>query len=273
MLQETLQHFGLDDKEIAVFLRLLKFGEIRASALAYQMGLPRTTVQNILLRLEQEELITKHFQKNTAIYSALPPEEVLLTWQMRERRRADEAKKNLSDFQKILPELESMMRTNKTLPGVRFYRDIDGIQKVLRDTLTSKTELKDFANIDAMFQIIKPVNDAYVAEREKLVGKHPWLTKRSLLLDTPFARKIYESGTYSPKSHKGYKWLPKGGPGGKPYFFSLEMNIYDGKISYLTYVENGLVGVIIENDTIYQMHNALWDMLWDSLPDRRLPSS
>jgi predicted transcriptional regulator len=262
MLQETLQQFGLDDKEIAVFLRLLKFGELRASALAYQMSLPRTTIQNILLRLEHEELVTKHFQKNTAIYAALPPEEVLLTWETRERRRSDEFKKNLGNFKKIMPELESMMRSNRTLPGVRFYRGMDGIRKVLLDTLTSKTELKDFANIDAMFQVIKPVNDEYVAEREKLVAKHPWLTKRSLLLDTPFARQVYESGSYSPKSHKGYKWLPAG-----KYFFSLEMNIYDGKISYLTYVENDLVGVIIENDTIYQMHSALWDLLWDTLPE------
>lgn len=269
MLQETLQHFGLDDKEIAVFLRLLKFGELRASALAYQMGLPRTTIQNILLRLEHEELVTKHFQKNTALYAALPPEEVLLTWETRERRRAEETRQNLSDFKKILPELESMMRSNRTLPGVRFYRGIDGIRKVLMDTLTSKTELKDFANIDAMFQIIKPVNDEYVAAREKLVAKNPWLTKRSLLLDTPFARKVYESGNYSPKSHKGYKWLPKASKAGQKFFFSLEMNIYDGKISYLTYVKNDLVGVIIENDTIYQMHSALWDMLWDGLPEGR----
>ena len=88
-------------------------------------------------------------------------------------------------------------------------------------------------------------------------------TKRSLLLETPFAHKIYESGAYSPKSHKGYKWLPS-----EKYFFAIEMNIYDGKVSYLTYAENDLVGVIIENDHIYQMHDALWDMLWDILPGK-----
>ena len=263
MLTETLQQFGLDDKEIAVFLRLLKFGELRASTLAYQLALPRTTVQNILLRLEQEELITKHFQKNTALYAALPPEEVLLTWETRQRRQNEDFKNHIADFKKVMPELESMMRSNKTLPGVRFYRGIDGIQKVLMDTLTSKTELKDFANIDAMFKHVKPVNDAYVAAREKTN-----VTKRSLLLETPFAHKVYESGSYSPKSHKGYKWLPSQSPAAQKYFFSIEMNIYDGKVSYLTYAENDLVGVIIENDHIYQMHDALWDMLWDMLPGK-----
>ena len=44
------------------------------------------------------------------------------------------------------------------------------------------------------------------------------------------------------------------------------MNIYDGKVSYLTYVENDLIGVIIENDYIYQMHDSIWNLLWDMLP-------
>jgi sugar-specific transcriptional regulator TrmB len=267
MLTGILKKFGLDDKEVAVFLRLLQWGELRASTLAYQMSLPRTTIQNILLRLEQEELVLKHFQKNTAFYRTLPPEEVLLTWETRQRRQNQEFNRNLSDFKKVMPELESMMRSNKHLPGVKFFRGIEGVRKVLFDTLTSKTELKDFANIDAMFEHVKEVNDEYVAAREKLVASTaPHLTKRSLLLETPFAHKVYESGSYSPKSHKGYKWLPAKDPKDHPYFFSIEMNIYDGKVSYLTYVENDLIGVIIENHHIYQMHSALWDMLWDTIP-------
>lgn len=107
-----------------------------------------------------------------------------------------------------------------------------------------------------MFEHVKDINDEYVEEREKTT-----VTKRSLLLDTPFARKVYGSGKYSPKSHKGYKWVPA-----DRYPFSLEMNIYDGKISYLTYIENDIIGVIVQNDTIYQMHDSMWNLIWDSLP-------
>lgn len=253
MIQDILKQFELDEKEVAVFLQLLQHGELPASTLAYQLKLPRTTVQNILLRLEREELVVKNFQKNTAYYSALPPREVLLNWETRHRRENQAFQTNVEAFKKVMPELESMMKSNKNLPGVRFYRGIEGVRKVLFDTLNSKTELKDFANIDAMFKYVKEVNDEYVAAREKSP-----VTKRSLLLDTPFAHEVYESGKYSPKSHKGYKWIPS-----DKYFFSIEMNIYDGKISYLTYVENDLIGVIIENESIYQMHNAIWDMLWD----------
>ncbi len=73
--------------------------------------------------------------------------------------------------------------------------------------------------------------------------------------------KIYESGKYSPKSHHGYKWIDR-----ELYSFTIEMNIYDGKVSYLTYVKDDFVGVIIENEHIYRMHDSIWNMLWDFLP-------
>ncbi len=92
--------------------------------------------------------------------------------------------------------------------------------------------------------------------------KKTQIKKRSLLLDTPFAHKVYESGKYSPISHIGYKWIDH-----ELYPFSIEMNIYDGKISYLTYVENDFIGVIVENDYIYRMHDSIWNMLWKMLPE------
>jgi len=150
-----------------------------------------------------------------------------------------------------------MMKSNKSIPNVRFYQGKEAVRQVLFDTLTSKTELKDFANIDAMFKHVQDINDEYVTEREKTS-----ITKRSLLLDTPFARSVYESGTYSTKSHKGYKWIKE-----SLYPFAVEMNIYDGKVSYLTYVENEFIGVIIENEHIHRLHDSLWNLIWNMLPE------
>ncbi|MDP2624737.1 MAG: helix-turn-helix domain-containing protein [Candidatus Peregrinibacteria bacterium] len=257
MLEEVLKRINLDEKEIEVYLRLLKYGPNRASTLAYQIGLPRTTTQNILLRLERDEMLTKSLDKNVAIYAPINPEELVELLDMKRRRQDNEMKEAMKELKMVMPELLGMMHSNKHIPSVKFYRGMDAVRKVFFDTLKSKTELKDFANIDAMFEHVKDINDEYVKEREKTK-----ITKRSLLLDTPFAREVYESGGYSPTSHKGYKWIKQ-----NPYFFSLEMNIYDGKVSYLTYVEEEITGVIIQNDTIYQMHDSMWNLIWDMLPE------
>ncbi|MBI4232325.1 hypothetical protein HY605_03775 [Candidatus Peregrinibacteria bacterium] len=257
MIFKTLQQLGLDTMVIDIYLHLLKSGSGRASTVAYQLDIPRTTAQNALLRLEKEGLATKYLEGNTAIYSPIHPDELFELVQAKQKSAQQEFDSILKDIELSMPELHGLMGENKVIPGVRLFRGQESIKKVLFDTLTSKTELKDFANIDAMFEHVKNINDEYVKEREKTR-----ITKRSLLLDTPFAREVYESGKYSPKSHKGYKWIPQ-----NFYPFALEMNIYDGKVSYITYVEDDFTGVIIQNAHIYQMHDSMWNLIWDLLPE------
>ena len=56
---KVLSQLGLAENESQVYLKLLQAGKAPASVLAYQLKLPRTTVQNILLRLETEEVVKK----------------------------------------------------------------------------------------------------------------------------------------------------------------------------------------------------------------------
>ena len=256
VLTEVLKKLDLDEKEIEAYLTLLRIGQARASVLAYQIGLPRTTTQNILNRLEQDGLVMKSLDQNVALFLPVHPEEIAALLEHKHRKQNYEFEKTMHDLGKVIPELVGLMKTSKAIPNVKFYRGKEGIRKVFWDTLTSKTALKDFANIDAMFKYAQDINDEYVKAREKTT-----ITKRSLLLDTPFARKVYEGGTYSSKSHKGYKWIPA-----DRYPFAIEMNIYDGKISYVTYVEDDFIGVIVENKHVYKMHDSIWNLLWDVLP-------
>lgn len=256
MLLQTLQQVGFDEIEAQTYIMLLKLGQSRASILAYRMDMPRSTVQNILKRLEDMSFVSKVKEKNYFVYVPMHPENLIRIVEMRKQQNQTEYEQMIASLTKVAPQMVSMMRSCEDIPSVQFYRGREAAYTVLFDTLDSKTELKDYANIDAMFGQIEDINNEYVAAREKTS-----ITKRSLLLDTPFARRVYGSGKYSSKSHKGYKWIDS-----ELYPFTIEMNIYDGKVSYLTYVEDDFVGVIIENEYIYQMHESIWNMAWDLLP-------
>ena len=45
--------------------------------------------------------------------------------------------------------------------------------------------------------------------------------------------------------------------------FQVTMQIYDGKISYLTLTNDRKLGIIIEDPHIYQMHKYLFEMLYE----------
>ncbi len=257
MLQDILKEIGLDELEIAVYMQLLRNEAARVSTIAYQLKLPRTTIQSALLRLEEKDIATKVFEKNTAIYSPVEPEQILEIIEQKKKKSDRKFEELKNNFVKTMPELLGLMSSNKNLPSIKFYKGKAGVKKVLFDTLTSKTELKGFINVESMDEQVKEINSEYVREREKTNIK-----KRALILDSPYARQDRESGLYSPKSYIAWKWIDK-----NFYPFAVEMNVYDGKISYLTYVENDLTGVIIQNDHIYQMHKSMWNLIWDSLPE------
>jgi hypothetical protein len=48
----------------------------------------------------------------------------------------------------------------------------------------------------------------------------------------------------------------------KLYPFNSVMQIYDGKISYITLSKTSKIGVIIEDKNIYQMHKSLFEYIW-----------
>jgi len=256
MLNIVLKEIGLDHKEIILYKNLLSIGSARASVLAYHTKFPRTTVQNVLLRLEKMDLLHKHLEENMYVYVAISPDDLKRSIKKRKKLETKKYDKMLSDLDLVMPEMMSLLAVNKGLPKIQLLKGRDAVRKVLFDTLKSKTEIKGYVNVEAMFDQVKDINDEYVAAREKSNVK-----KRGILLDSPEARAGHQLGLYSPNSYIDQKWV-----NAEMYPFSIETNIYDGKVSFITYVENDFVGVIIENDHIYQMHESMWNLIWDMLP-------
>jgi len=256
MIHSVLQQFGLGESDVEVYLALIQQATIRPSVLAERLRRPRTTVQNVLQRLERKGLAVQVHDGTVQTFSAVHPENLSALLEIQKRETLANYKQAEQELDRIMPEILGIMHSAKSIPQIRFFRGQEGCRDVLFDTLTSPTELKGVTNIDAMFEVLRDIGLEYVAEREKGT-----VTKRSLVLDTEFARSIYEKAQLAPKTQKGYKWIPS-----ELYSFSIEMNIYDGKVSYITCVREEIIGVIIENDHIFQMHESLWNMLWDLLP-------
>ena len=80
------------------------------------------------------------------------------------------------------------------------------------------------------------------------------IKKRAILIDSPFARDYLKGyhETITENRYVDYKSYP---------FFTV-MHIYDNKVSYITLTENSKIGVIIEDQNIYQMHKSLFEFTW-----------
>ena len=243
-----LQEAGLTPHPAALYETLVRRGPLPASKATLHAAVPRTLGYAVLKQLEDVGLVSKTDQPGkVAQFSAAHPN--LL--QERIEASAKSAERAATALKSILPDLSSAYNLATSRPGIRFYEGLEGIKAVLEDTLTAKETIYSYADLDMVEKHIGEINRDYVAKRERL-----GLKKKVLFPDTQENRFVLEG--YHVKITDA-KLIPAGG-----HSFQTVMQIYDGKISYFTLGTEALVGVIITDPHIYEMHKALFESLWES---------
>lgn len=239
---------GLTPHQAALYEALLTHGPLPASKATKIANVPRTLGYVVLDQLVGEGLVTKSKAEGAKTLFAPAHPGTLADRAEAALKAAERAKTTLST---ILPELSSAYNLATGRPGVRFYEGLDGIKQVLEDTLTAKETIYSYADLEMIDRHIGDINRAYVQKRERL-----GLKKKALLLDTQENRFLLEG--YHIKITDVKLIRASTAP------FKTVMQIYDGRISYFTLGVEQLVGVIITDPHIYEMHKALFETLWNS---------
>lgn len=244
---QTLQKAGLSESQAIVYEALLTMGSERAGNLAKHTPLKRTLVYRILEDLSALGLIEKEEKPGAvALFTPKHPSSLRSLVEKREEatRQAQEVLGGL------LPTLTSRFNLKSGAPGVLVYEGKEGIEKVLNDSLNSKTEILTYADIEPIVKYIDAINRRYASRRDKL-----GIDKRALLLDTPFARE-YMSDYHRLSTDVKLVTLENVPP------FQSAMEIYDNRVAYITFAPDKMMGVIIHDPYLYEMHKYLFEYAW-----------
>lgn len=237
-IEDVLIDLGLTNKEAKVYLAALELGDSPASDISIRSKLNRVTTYDILEKLIKRGFISTYSQKKIKYFAATDPDLV----------RNDYRQKYMN-LKSALPDLRRIH--GKTAhPHVRYYEGIDGIKKIYTDTLNSKTEILNYADSKLIREFWPNYDDEYVNERVK--------------------KKIYLRGI-APKDEHGLQVASENKirhreirlvqPG--EYSFANEINIYDDKVSIISFGKNELVGMIIESPEIANTQRAIFKMAWE----------
>ncbi|MCF7831501.1 MAG: helix-turn-helix domain-containing protein [Candidatus Pacebacteria bacterium] len=250
--ENILIEAGLSEEQALIYNALLEKGPQKASVLATWTGIKRSLVYKVLEQLEGMLLVSKKGGSGSvAVFFPEHPSQIL---------RFIEQKEKAITLSKetVAVSLGSFVSKYNLLsdkPNIQFYEGLSGIRKVLWDTLTvpKETVIYTYVDLDAVMKYIPKINEEYTQERKKI-----GIQKKGMMLDTPQARatiKEYHTEITETKFAK---------------FDALEfetiMQIYENKISYITLKENSMIGVIIEDASIYKMHKAVFEYLWSITP-------
>jgi len=236
-LHNILINIGLTDKEANVYLACLELGQSPASDIALRAKMNRVTTYDILKKLIHRGYVSTFTQNGTKTFTATDPDSI-----------RNEVRKNYMDFKSALPDLRRLHGKTQH-PHIRYYEGPEAIKKVYADTLTAKTELLNYADSRLVRQFWPNYDQEYVAERVK---KKIYL--RGIAPQDDYGDLVAEQNK---ASHREIRLVP-----GDKFPFHNEINVYDDKVSIVSFGEDEVLGMIIQSQEIADTQRAIFTMAW-----------
>lgn len=245
-MEAVLNDLGLSDKEIKVYLTLLREGPGSVRQLAALTGINRGTVYDAIKRLQGLELANFYNRDTKQFFVAAPPA------RLRElaEHRAVELAKASHDLKHVVAELESLYAGGSRQPVARMYEGTEGIRTILQDVLETVSKLK----VKEYFVY----SSSSVREAGLYDSFHDY-TKKRLAADIHVKNiSIGKGGKTSGLDER--RVIP--GLEGTPTYIL----IYHGKVANIFLDKQGtLMGLIIENFGIYETQRILFLTVWKQL--------
>lgn len=239
---------GLTGTQAEVFVYLLENGEEKASVIAKNTKRPRGVAYKALEELVELEIVEKIEKSGKiATFRSKHPSALEKMFENKEKQ----AKKDKEQFFASLGDFVSLYNLSTQKPGVSYFEGNDGMEKILQDALTSNTDIYMYCDIETMIKSATEINEKYGEKRKRLGIK-----KKIITSDTPFARKYLKD--YNTEITE-VRFIPH-----ESFVFSTPstLEIYDGKLSYVTINDKQKTGVLLHDRNMYMLHKQIFEFTW-----------
>lgn len=248
-IQTLLRNFGLSDKETSVYLALVELGSSSVRVIADKSSVNRGTTYDILRSLINMGLVTYYHKQTKQFFVAEPPEKLLRALEDREENLALVKK----EIRASLPQLQTIFERSGNRPTVKFYEGNQGMKQILYDILETMNNYQDKTYFVYSSGTARDRKHLYAAMGD-------FNQKRT---DKKIAVRVVSLGE-------------KGGVFGLDERRQMPVTcghlkmthelIYGGKIAHIGTNEAGnSIGVVVENESIYQMQKQIFDFTWQEI--------
>lgn len=246
---KELKKLGLNDKEASVYVACLTLGSSPVQNIAHKAKVVRATTYVILEALMQRGLVTHFKQGKKTLFSAEPPRQLLRLIEKQE----EELKEQHHDLEKLLPELQMLMKSADEKPSVRYFEGKEGLHAMRQEIVMycgPEDTIYSFTPTDYLNVVFPENTETFNLQRaaKKIKAKTIFTTKSEKLRDTLLNRTI--------KDFNERRWI-------SPQYFpsTSGMTIYRDRIAIGTFAGK-LNGVIIESQPMAEMMRRVFYLAW-----------
>lgn len=238
-IKETLQHFGLNEKQASIYLALLELGTASAPSISKKSGVKRPTTYVILQELRQKGLLTEMPKKSKTLYTAKSPEGLVAT-----RREQNE------EIRLAMPEILALYNAKAEKPKVRFYQGEREVLELYHKEIFQEKEIWFVSAISAIPKTILRSIEKHMLRIQK--GE---IIVREIIQNEPTSQAFgnrYRCKTYVTKIAPKNFELPT------------DNAIYGNKIAIFSYKSEPMA-VVIESEDVVKTYRSLFEMAWNSI--------
>jgi len=135
-IAQALKSFGLNDREINVYVSLLELGSSKVNRIAEKSSIIRETTYGILKSLIEKGLANYVIKGGVKYFSATDPSQLISM--LKEKQEI---------IQEVLPTLRSLTKTPYTRTQVELYEGNDGLKTVYKEIINGpQKEIRGFLN-------------------------------------------------------------------------------------------------------------------------------
>lgn len=244
----TLQKIGLTDKEAKVYFSALRLGPSVVLAISKDSGVKRSTVYSIIESLSKRGLMRKEIHGIKEYFVAAEPDKL--------ERLLDEQTEALHS---ILPQLNALHHLKGSESVIKYYEGIESLKTVYLEILDMVRSREDYYVLSDSTKWYSLAPDFF----------SEFLERRSKL--DIVVRHIFSASSLSATHVKGhrrmnevYKFLPKKAE------IATNLVVIPRRVFVHSLVPP-IIGMVIENQALIQMHREMYNVMWNSLPEGHEP--
>jgi HTH-type transcriptional regulator, sugar sensing transcriptional regulator len=246
MIEQTLSHLGWSEKQVHIYLALLRLGPSPVRKLALASGINRGTTYDILKSLRALGVVGMYNKKTKQYFVAEDPDTLLRA----HAAHMEELAQAKSELQDVLPQLRSLYAHGGAKPVALLFEGPEAIGTILRDVLerTAQTADRTYYAYSApdvrsqMYAAMPKFNEARVRADVRV---------RVIALDA-------SAGLHGLDERRVLR--------GSERVCNTYTFLYADRVAYLTHDASGeVVGMIIDNAGMYQTQCFIFASLWDRL--------
>src|SRR5260221_2854692 len=248
-IKNFLIDFGITDKEITVYLTLLKSGPNTIMNLARETGIKRSTTHNTVEELIKKGLVSQTNYGERRMVIAEDPDKLKF---LMDQKRWDIQKleKSLPDAIKSIFESIPNAKENSTV-NVKYYTGKDGAALIYKEAFNSP-ELRSYVNLAAVHKVFPENFESYLSFQKKTKAK-----VKEIIDGSDESLKIADE--FAKASNFEFK---KGKVGIN--LSAIDILMYDGHVALINY-NDSIIGTVISNKDYYDNSAAIFDFIWNML--------